>query len=85
MNTDNYIRESNNFGANLKFLRNRRGLTLSALSKELMIPRGTLCYYECGYCTPSSEREKEIATYYGLKSADDLFMNPSDFTKKYGV
>lgn len=85
MHNDNYIRESINFGTNLKFLRNRNGLSLAALSKELMIPRGTLGYYECGYSKPSAERGNKFAEFYNLETVEDLFMNPSDFEKKYGV
>lgn len=80
---DKYIQESHNIGANLKWLRFNRGLTLSKLSKEIGIPKGTLGYLECGYSKPSIERQNLLANYYDI-STEDLFMDHIEFMKKYG-
>lgn len=80
-----YIQESRNIGQNLKYLRNRRGLSLGKLSKELVIARGTLGHYECGYSKLSSERLEIMANFYGITEKEDLYMDHIKFIEKYGV
>lgn len=57
---------SYNIGKTLKELRNHRGMTQEAISKELNISRQTYSYYETGQRLPDLEMACRLAAYYKI-------------------
>lgn len=68
-----------NIRKNLKYLRERNGLSMGELSKELNIPRGSIGCYE-SYGEISQNRLEIFANFYGVES-DKLLMKHEDFVK----
>lgn len=83
MDIRTYVDMAYNFGKNLKYLRNKKGITLSTLSKELDIPKGTLSSLECGYNLANTDRLKRLAEFYSVTRYETLFMNHDDFKRKF--
>jgi transcriptional regulator with XRE-family HTH domain len=77
-----YVKNTQNFGANLKYLRIKRGLSLAKLSEAINIPKGTLSVYECSYNLCSVDRMKKIAKFYGLADYMCLLMDHEEFVRK---
>ncbi|UYY90714.1 helix-turn-helix domain-containing protein [Weissella confusa] len=70
----------------LKKLRNDKGETLSALSKQVGISQPTLSRYESGDRKPKYEQLIKLADYYGvsvpyLQGATDIKENPEHFSQ----
>lgn len=82
MNHDLYIEQVQNFSKNLKYLRTKRGLSLTELSKKLDIPRGTMTVYETGYNLASICRMVNIAEFYGIEDYKDLLKDHEEFIKR---
>lgn len=67
---------SNNYiGENLKYLRKRKGITQTALAKELGVPVNTYNAWEKGVNIPRDDKKKDIADYYGL-TVGYIFFKP---------
>lgn len=64
------------FGAKLKVLRRKLGITQSQTAYYLGVTRSTYAYYETGKVQPSLETLRKIARLYGV-SADYLLDNNS--------
>lgn len=67
--SDNYIKD------NLKFLRKRKGLTQTAVSKALGVNASTYNAWETGQNIPRDEMKVKIAEFYGL-SVGYIFFKP---------
>lgn len=67
--TDNYIKD------NLKLLRERKGLTQTAVSKALGVGVTTYNAWETGQNIPRDEMKVKIAEFYGL-SVGYIFFKP---------
>lgn len=67
--TDNYIKD------NLKFLRERKKLTQTAVSKALGVNTSTYNAWETGQNIPRDEMKVKIAEFYGL-SVGYIFFKP---------
>lgn len=67
--SDNYIKD------NLKFLRERKGLTQTAVSKALKVNTSTYNAWETGQNIPRDEMKVRIAEFYGL-SVGYIFFKP---------
>lgn len=67
--SDNYIKD------NLKYLRERKGLTQAAISRELGINSTTYNAWETGQNIPRDEMKVKIADFYGL-SVGYIFFKP---------
>ena len=67
--SDNYIKD------NLKFLRERKGLTQTAVSKALKVKTSTYNAWETGQNIPRDEMKVKIAEFYGL-SVGYIFFKP---------
>ena len=50
---------------NLRYLRNKKGLTQTELAKALGIPTTTYNAYETGQNVPRDQIKQRIANYYG--------------------
>lgn len=61
----NNIERNINVGTNLRNLRKQRGYTLSYVSKQTGIPRGTVGYNESYGCV-GPERLKILCDFYGV-------------------
>lgn len=66
---DNYIKD------NLKILRERKGLTQTAVAKALGVNIPTYNAWENGVNVPRDEMKKKIAEFYGL-SVGYIFFKP---------
>lgn len=67
--TDNYIKD------NLKTLRERKGLTQTAVAKALGVGTTTYHAWESGQNIPRDEMKVKIAEFYGL-SVGYIFFKP---------
>lgn len=67
--SDNYIKD------NLKFLRERKKLTQTAVSKALGVNASTYNAWETGQNIPRDEMKVKIAEFYGL-SVGYIFFKP---------
>lgn len=67
--SDNYIKD------NLKFLRKRKGLSQTEISRDLGINVSTYNAWETGQNIPRDEMKVKIADYYGL-SVGYIFFKP---------
>lgn len=67
--SDNYIKD------NLKFLRERKKLTQTAISKALGVNPSTYNAWETGQNIPRDEMKVKIADFYGL-SVGYIFFKP---------
>jgi transcriptional regulator with XRE-family HTH domain len=63
---------------NLKFLRQKRNLTIYALSKQTFITHKTLDNYERGVCYPSLLPLIDLAEYFGVTLDELVFENLSE-------
>lgn len=75
MDTSRYIDLCDIIAQNLKRARAKKGLSQRKIAKLLEMPGYSS--YECGYCIPSDERLKKLASFYGVEA--------EDFYKKDGV
>lgn len=71
----------NNLANNLKFLREKSGLSLSQLSKHTGITKQSLSYYERGERIPDVHNLIKIAVYYNT-SIDSIIFSNSDINLK---
>ena len=60
---------------NLRYLRNKKGLTQTELAKELGIPVTTYNAYETGQNVPRDQIKQRIANYYS-RSVQYIFFKP---------
>lgn len=66
-------------GRNMKWLREREGLTLTELSKELQIPYNTMLQYESEKTYPKLDKLVKIADFFHV-SLDFLVREEVDET-----
>ena len=72
-------KECINIGKNMKYIRNKRGVTVTQLGEDLNIPRGSVATYE-SYGSISVQRLQMFADYYGIDV--DLFYTDHEQFKK---
>lgn len=77
-----YNVERHNIKTNLKWLRNRKALTIKAFSEQVGIKQGTYSVFESYGEGISSERLKIIYDFYGI-TENDAIMKPEDFIKRF--
>lgn len=75
------VEQNFNLAANLKYLRKKNGLTQSAFSKIMGIPKGTYGTFECYGEGIGSERLNKIYDFYKIDESVAL-MPPYEFIKK---